>query len=199
MAHGSARVVPVGVAAGEAAGVAAGLSIDRQMSFRQLSRSSLVIGELQQELIRRGAHLEEFESPRIADMDHWAYDGLAVMRELGLASGGYTNQYNLEITAEYWDIQRILTRVEARIRQLQPAAALDTVRFDNTPLTRRDMLNKAVRMLQLEEDADPANPLCRAGILTEEVIQRMEPMDQKPTFGELYWLGARLFAHSMSQ
>ena len=199
LAHGSARVVPVGVAAGEAAGVAAGLSIDRQMSFRQLSRSSLVIGELQQELIRRGAHLEEFESPRIADMDHWAYDGLAVMRELGLASGGYTNQYNLEITAEYWDIQRILTRVEARIRQLQPAAALDTVRFDNTPLTRRDMLNKAVRMLQLEEDADPANPLCRAGILTEEVIQRMEPMDQKPTFGELYWLGARLFAHSMSQ
>jgi len=179
--------------------VAAGLSIDRQMSFRQLSSSSLVIGELQQELIRRGAHLEEFESPRIADMDHWAYDGLAVMRELGLASGGYTNQYNLEITAEYWDIQRILTRVEARIRQLQPEAALDTVRFDNTPLTRRDMLNKAVRMLQLEEDADPADPLRRAGILTEEVIQRMEPMDQKPTFGELYWLGARLFAHSMSQ
>lgn len=195
LAHGSARVVPVGVAVGEAAGTAAALSIDHQVTFRLLSRSQPLIQALQQELVRRGAQLDEFQPPRIADMDHWAYDGLAVMRELGLASGGYTNQYHLDGTAEYWDIKRILTRVGERVRQLRPDAGLSLPAFDDTPLTRRDMLNKAASMMHLQPGSEPAEAMVQAGILTEDILDQMGPMDQKPAFGELYWLGARIYEH----
>lgn len=198
LAHGSARVVPVGVAAGEAAGTAAALSLDQQVTFRQMSRSEPMIQALQQELVRRGAHLEEFQPPRIADMDHWAYDGLAAMRALGLASGGYANQYNLDGTAEYWDIRRILSRVGERIRQIRPEAPLSQAVFDDTPLTRRDMLSKAAAMLQLQPGPDPAEALIQAGILTEDILAHMVPLEQKPSFGELYWLGARIYEHSIN-
>jgi len=81
---------------GEAAGTAAAYSINNGVTFRQMTQSPASIRRLQNQLIRQGAYLVEYEPPRKAVMNHWAYPGLVVLRELGLAAGGYANDYRLE-------------------------------------------------------------------------------------------------------
>jgi len=198
LAHGSARVVPIGVACGEAAGVASALSLDQDVDFRELSRDENLIAKLQEELIRRGAYLKEFAPIPIKETEHWAYKGLVVMRELGLAAGGYSNDYGLDKTAEYWDVQRILSRVQSRIMQLVPEANLAEISFEERPLSRADMLQLAAEMLRFKQNdpaVTPAELLIREGIISREIIEKMEPLTEKPTFGELYWLGARIYSN----
>ncbi|MCL6447432.1 MAG: FAD-dependent oxidoreductase [Armatimonadetes bacterium] len=95
LAAGSARVIPVGMATGQAAGAAAALSIEKGISFREMSGSPEVIAELQNRLNSQGMELQPFQAP-ISSEDHWAYPGLKFMRQWGLASGGYTNNYRLD-------------------------------------------------------------------------------------------------------
>ena len=113
LAAGSARVIPVGMATGQAAGTAAALGIEKGLSFQDLSGSPEVIAELQNRLNSQGMDLQPFQAP-VPGKDHWAYAGLKFVRQWGLASGGYTNNYRLdeEIKAEsfrncLWAVLRI--------------------------------------------------------------------------------------------
>ncbi|MGO4271196.1 FAD-dependent oxidoreductase, partial [Paenibacillus sp. TAF58] len=56
--HGSARVMPTGMAEGEAAGAAAMFAKQEKMTFRQLTGSKEVIGKLQDHLIKQGMELQ---------------------------------------------------------------------------------------------------------------------------------------------
>ena len=94
--HGSARVIPIGMVAGEAAGTAVAYSVEHGVTFRQMSRNPEAVAWLQNQLIMQGAHLVEYTPPRIDAMDHWAYPGLVVQRELGMEAGGYANDYGLD-------------------------------------------------------------------------------------------------------
>ncbi len=80
LAHGSARVIPVGMVTGEAAGVAAAYSINEKVSFREMTASREAIKWVQEKLKEQGAYLEDYISPRPLVMDHWAYPGVKVMR-----------------------------------------------------------------------------------------------------------------------
>lgn len=95
LAAGSARVIPVGMATGQAAGAAAALSIEKGLSFQEMSGSPEVIAELQNRLNSQGMEIKPFQAP-IPCVDHWAYPGLKFVRRWGLASGGYTNDYRLD-------------------------------------------------------------------------------------------------------
>ena len=94
--HGSARVIPIGMVTGEAAGTAIAYSVEHGVTFRQMAHDPSAIEWLQSELISNGAYLIEYDPPRMTVMDHWAYPGVLVMRELGLVEGGYANDYRLE-------------------------------------------------------------------------------------------------------
>ncbi|WP_031514080.1 FAD-dependent oxidoreductase [Desulfofalx alkaliphila] len=102
--HGSARVIPVGMATGQAAGAAAALSIEKDISFREMCRDERAISELQQRLTNQGMKLNPIEPTRSwnAVTEHWAYEGLKFVRKHGLAIGSYDNDYRLDepITAE---------------------------------------------------------------------------------------------------
>ena len=95
LAAGSARVVPVGMATGQAAGTAAALSIEEDLFFQEMSASPRVIAELQNRLNSQGMEIKPFQAA-VPWGDHWAYSGLKFMRQWGLASGGYTNDYRLD-------------------------------------------------------------------------------------------------------
>jgi len=94
--HGSARVIPVGMVTGEACGTAAAYAVNNGVSFRRMTADREAVGWLQERLKSQGAYLTEYTPPRMAVMSHWAYPGVAVMRELGLTEGGYNNDYRLE-------------------------------------------------------------------------------------------------------
>ena len=95
MAAASARVIPLGMVCGQAAGTAASISVRESMDFRQMSQNRETIARLQTTLKEQGAYLDNFtiNDPIIS---HWAYEGVATLRRLGLVSGGYNNDYQLE-------------------------------------------------------------------------------------------------------
>ena len=114
--HGSARVVPIGMVAGEACGTAVAYSVQHGVTFRQMAYDEEAIKWLQNQLRSQGAYVVEYVPPRMTVMDHWAYPGVTVMRELALAAGGYNNDYRLDNDlADRYALQNILNRLMQRI------------------------------------------------------------------------------------
>ncbi|NOV04119.1 FAD-dependent oxidoreductase [Paenibacillus planticolens] len=94
--HGSARVMPTGMAEGEAAGAAAMLAKQEKMTFRQLSASKEVIAKLQDQLNKQGMEVHPITLKPQPFMEHKAYEGLKTALMLGLASGAYDNNFHLD-------------------------------------------------------------------------------------------------------
>lgn len=153
LAHGSIRVIPVGMGTGQAAGVASAYSIKNDLSFREISKSSQGIKAIQETLVGQGAYLPDFEIPN-PDSSHWAYEGLNFMRSKGLATGGYENDYHLEQQVNGKQLQNflnnILTRSELERRE-------DFVIKTEGPLTAEVGAKIIAEYLNLEiEDEDGA-------------------------------------------
>ncbi|QOR34021.1 FAD-dependent oxidoreductase [Clostridium sp. 'deep sea'] len=115
LAHGSARMVPVGMCTGEAAGVAAIIAKNNNVNVRALSKDSTLVKSLQDQLINNGAYLPEFE---IKDkfLNHKYYTGISFIRQYALVCGNYNNDYLVDRiinTGEYnWLVQEIVKRRE---------------------------------------------------------------------------------------
>ncbi|WNR45886.1 FAD-dependent oxidoreductase [Paenibacillus roseipurpureus] len=97
--HGSARVMPTGMAEGEAAGAAASLAKSENKTFRQLSASKESIAKLQAQLNKQGMEIQPITVKAQPFMEHKAYEGLKTALMLGLASGAYTNNFKLDEAA----------------------------------------------------------------------------------------------------
>jgi len=123
LAAGSARVIPVGMATGQAAGAAAALSIERGLSFKEMSGIPDVIKELQNRLNAQGMKLYSF-SYEIPCADHWAYPGLRFVRQWGMASGGYNNNYRLDDEMPVVSFINALSRMTGT--KVPPAAMIYT-------------------------------------------------------------------------
>ncbi|MDF2718728.1 MAG: dependent oxidoreductase [Paenibacillus sp.] len=89
--HGSARVIPVGMATAESAGAAAKLAIDKGTTFRELSASKEQIAALQDMLNKQGMDLKAYQPKPEAFMEQKAYPGLKEVVSMGLVIGGYDN------------------------------------------------------------------------------------------------------------
>ncbi|MFD0712889.1 FAD-dependent oxidoreductase [Paenibacillus sp. GCM10027626] len=89
--HGSARVIPVGMATGQAAGAAAVLAAEQNMTFQQLSESKEWIEKLHSRLNEQGMELKPYQLDPEPYMKHKTYPGLKVAVSLGIANGGYHN------------------------------------------------------------------------------------------------------------
>ncbi|WP_276356025.1 FAD-dependent oxidoreductase [Cohnella caldifontis] len=92
LSHGSARVIPLGMATGQAAGAAAKLAIEKGISVRELSRSKADIAELRKRLVEQGMDLTmpEIQTPDYAK--HPEYSGLLAAASMALTYGGYDNK-----------------------------------------------------------------------------------------------------------
>jgi len=91
LAHGSARVIPVGMAEGEAAGAAAKLAGEKGTTFRAMAESKSLIEELQKRLNDQGMDLKPYKLDEAAFMKHKAYPGLKAAVSMGIAYGSYGN------------------------------------------------------------------------------------------------------------
>ncbi len=114
LAHGSARVIPVGMAVGEAAGLAVSLQKKYPpIAWQSLAENSDFIADLQDGLRQQGAYLPEFDVPYPL-ADHWVYPALKKIRRLGLLSAGYNNDYKLEEPISGLALQNIFNAALAR-------------------------------------------------------------------------------------
>ncbi|MTI80567.1 MAG: FAD-dependent oxidoreductase [Firmicutes bacterium] len=97
IAHGSARVIPVGMATGQAAGAAAAISIEENIDFRKMTEKGYIISKLQDRLTEQGMDLQPYKYD-LSTSDHLTHEGLKFMLKHGLVSGGYSNNFNLDGT-----------------------------------------------------------------------------------------------------
>ncbi|GKU76980.1 hypothetical protein L3i20_v213770 [Paenibacillus sp. L3-i20] len=90
--HGSARVMPLGMATAEAAGVAAKFTTDNGITFRELSKSKELISKLREHLTEQGMDLKmnTFATPYYKE--HKSYKGLVAATSMLITSGGDENK-----------------------------------------------------------------------------------------------------------
>ncbi|HZG75253.1 MAG TPA: FAD-dependent oxidoreductase [Paenibacillus sp.] len=108
LAHGSARVIPVGMATGQAAGAAARVAIEEGLTFRQLSASREAVGRLQALLIEQGVALQPFASEPPEPFQGPEGDALRAMLRIGVAIGGYKNDFRLDEAATVASLTNVL-------------------------------------------------------------------------------------------
>jgi hypothetical protein len=200
LAHGSARVAPIGVAVGEAAGVAAGISIDEDLNFRDMSKDKAVIAELQQALISRGAYLKAYDPPVDPVMDHWAYPGLRVIRALGMASGGYHNQYGLDQPVRFLRGQNVLNELANRIEKKIPGKDIPVIYFKEGTVDALYLAEKIAYLIDQEAPKGEAAwaYLESAGIMDAALsLQIGDPLSEA-SVGVLYVLGARAYEYILA-
>lgn len=92
LAHGSARVIPNGMAEGEAAGVAAKVAKKFKTSFRQMSKSKEQVAQMQSMMNKQGMDIHPYKLKDEPYMNHKDYAGLKTAVYLGLANGSYGNK-----------------------------------------------------------------------------------------------------------
>ncbi len=126
--HGSARVVPVGMATGEAAGAAAKLAQEEGITFRELSRSEVLVKELQKRLVEQGMELDPIDLKQPDYMKHKAYAGLKAAVSMGIAYGSYNNDFQLDLTSNaqrFLNNMRGTAKVHSDVFAADPNAAIE--------------------------------------------------------------------------
>ncbi len=191
--HGSARVVPLGMATGQAAGAAAKLAIEKGLTFRELSRSEAAIKELRELLTEQGMDLEmpAFKQPEYAK--HPTYPGLLAAVSLALTFGNYDNKgFSLD---EASNPQRFVNAMHA-VRKAYPASFTgnpqEAIASLGDPAGQPLTLDQAAYTLLLSagEKTDPKHAL--AALLSREWVtdetMKIIRDSQKLTNGETYML-----------
>jgi len=174
--HGSARVMPLGMATGEAAGAAAKLAQDRGMTFRELSRSKEGIAELRLRLERQGMDLtmRKFASPDYAR--HKNYKGLLAAAGMHLTIGGYAN--------DGWQLDQPTNprRFASQVRNVQKrhpdvfGQTLNGTFLSGQPSDKPLSLEQAAQVVAYaaglaEEKGGALKALVDRGWLTEETVK----------------------------
>ncbi|TBL81863.1 FAD-dependent oxidoreductase [Paenibacillus thalictri] len=190
--HGSARVIPVGMATGEAAGAAAKIAADAKMSFRQLSASKENIAKLQDKLNKQGMELKPYNAKPGAFMENKAYPGLKTAISLGLATGGYKNEFDLDKAS---NVKRMSNVVEG-MKKFSPGqmsgSAVNWVNGlkepEKLPLTLDHASSIIARTLKVDVPLDKAAAeLEKKGYLTRATIDLIGNK-QSLTNGDMYLL-----------
>lgn len=201
MAAGSARIVPTGMACAQAAGVAARVALEDEniRVLRDLLASDADIAEIQQLLRDQGARLDHTETHE-AVMDHWAYDGLKVIRSMGFADGGYDNDYRLDETVSGPRFANMMnTVVKKSGLALEPRIAV------NEETNNEEMLTAlAEKVAALDGSAAPADFaasvqfLQARNILDATLAENFADPSATADAASCYMLAARLYEYLLT-
>ena len=199
LAAGSARVVPIGMAAGDAAGVAAVYSLQVQEDFRALADSARDVKAIQDILVKNGAYLKDYriENPL---SNHWAFTGLQFVNRWGLIVAGYDNNWKLDTPISrisfYYMTANALKRAAGRADLVAARAQVLKPYLEGGNLTRAEAARLLLTYLGEDPAAlDPAAAVARAG---EKGLLPVDKTGNDPagtvTGAEAYYATERLCA-----
>lgn len=188
--HGSARVVPVGMATGEAAGAAVRIAKDAGVSFRELSRSEELVRKLQERLTEQGMDLSPIKLKQPDYMKHKAYEGLKTAVSLGIAYGSYNNDFGLDQPS---NPQRLVYNLNGVARAHpgafpgDPAAAIaDVENATEAKLSLDQAAYTIVKALGLDDDREQAVAALQSRAwLSEETVGLIKDPENL-TNGDVY-------------
>ncbi|RKN84862.1 FAD-dependent oxidoreductase [Paenibacillus ginsengarvi] len=193
LAHGSARVIPLGMAEGQAAGAAVKLASEQNKTFSELSQSKALMAELQKRLNDQGMELAPYKPQPQTYMSHPAYEGLKAAVYTGIAVGSYNNEaFKLDNPS---NAQRMVNQVN-NIRRMyktsfkgDPSAAVKQIAEPaKQPLTLQQASLTIAKGLGLDVTAETARAeLESRGMLTKETVGMIKD-ERKLTDGEAYMM-----------
>jgi len=171
LAAGSARTVPTGMTVGEAAGVAAALSIRHGMSFREMTKSRELVGELQDLLHARGANVR----PVLLAYPYqgaWFYPAVRDLLDKGVIAGGYRN----ELRPEEPLMERAFCELLEGVMRAEPGVQERISRLSPTmELLRRDRMAEFVlaALARTRTELPAYAELQRTPLLHEQLQRRL--------------------------
>lgn len=193
LAHGSARVIPTGMAEGQAAGAAAKLAEEHGVTFREMAASKPLIEELQKRLNEQGMELEPYTLEPQPYMKHKNYAGLKAAVYMGLAYGSYGNQaFDLDRAS---NAQRMVNQMNGARRMFpkqlpgDPYTALKGVEEPaKKPLSLQQACLTIAEAAGLETTREQAiNDLLNKSIITQATVDLVADPEQL-TDGEAFML-----------
>lgn len=193
LAHGSARVIPTGMAEGQAAGAAAKLAEEHGVTFREMAASKPLIEVLQKRLNEQGMELEPYTLEPQPYMKHKNYAGLKAAVYMGLAYGSYGNQaFDLDRAS---NAQRMVNQMNGARRMFpkqlpgDPYTALKGVEEPaKKPLSLQQACLTIAEAAGLETTREQAvNDLLNKSIITQATVDLVADPEQL-TDGEAFML-----------
>lgn len=192
LAHGSARVIPVGMATGQAAGAAAKLSKDGNMSFREIANSTSSIQTLQTMLNDQGMKLKPFQidKPEYAKSDY--YPGLKAAAGMFLVKKITKDTPNeLAKPATEWGINQDFKRMKAMFPEVfikEPASFGHDTQSVNASVSLTDLVFNLLRSTGKDVTLDNALEIFKQeGFLSPESEKMIQHPDRL-TAGECYMI-----------
>ncbi|WJH32578.1 FAD-dependent oxidoreductase [Paenibacillus sp. CC-CFT747] len=197
LAHGSARVIPVGMATAQAAGAAAKIAIDQGVTFRQMADKKDLISQLQDNLNKQGMDLKPFSAdgkPGTEYMKHKAYPGLKAAVYLGMVGSVHdkvANDFKLDDPANPQGFVNLLLtakRVFSPVLKGDPSQALKQVTGEpaKQPLTYKQAVYTAALLAGIQTTPEEAEQKAVSmRVVTDKTVSLITDK-QKLTKGETY-------------
>ncbi|REK75624.1 FAD-dependent oxidoreductase [Paenibacillus paeoniae] len=190
--HGSARVVPLGMATGQAAGAAVKIALDEKVTLRQLAADESLVKSLRTLLTEQGVDLEAPKTEPYKFINHPSYEGLKAAASIGIAQGAYANDFLLDDQSSPKRLvnnMKILGKAHA---EAFPYSADAAIKGLNDPADIPLTLEQAAYTiaLSLEEGAQKEGALERLksnGTLLDATLATIKDPDRL-TNGDVYML-----------
>jgi hypothetical protein len=192
--------------AGQAAGVAASLSIEEDITFRELSQDRALVEILQNRLIAQGALIYPFELP-YPYQGEWFYPAIKKPMKIGLIVGGYKNDIFPDDLMSEREFLKSLTAVVFRTNpELYNQLSKESfVPYDlgmtkpwSIILTRDAAASYILEFFGKESEGDPWDSAIRNGYIDAEMEERA-PVDRGLTKAEGYYILALILGYVNGQ
>jgi hypothetical protein len=174
LAHGSARVIPVGMVEGEAAGVAVAYSLAKHKSFRDISQNREKIQAIQQKLIDQGAWLEKFTYDYPLQQFPY-YEAIKTIRKWGIIGAGYQNNYKLMEAMSESEWEELVNNINQRMQLVSKSNILTK----DGLLTKDDLAYMLLSGLGLEVPYSKCyQEAVKTGLIPPELDQELKQTPQ---------------------
>lgn len=178
----SAGNLGTGIAAGEALGAAAVFSISKDLSPQDMTdeRNSVLMEEFHNLLKKQRIRLDDFhvENP---NTPNFSFSSLKTLRNIGLISGGYENNYAYSVPATQEDFAILLLNGVYRTSADQYTLALDTrIRkyFTTGKLTKNKAGEILASLYDIRVDSQNAySAVIKRGFIPDDVQIRLNDTD----------------------
>lgn len=192
LAFESAWSTPVGMAQGQSAGAAAKIAKEQNMTFSEMSSSKEMMEKLHGLLKSQGLDLEPFEYPSSPFMKHRQYEGLKAAVSLGLAAGGYSNEFQLDESSSPLRMAKLIKGADFLQKEgwrQDPMTALQNIeKPEESALTLDQASYIITQALGLPTTPDHARTeLEKTGLLSKETEDTIQNKG-KLTVGDMYML-----------
>lgn len=179
LAAASSRVIPTGMTAGQAAGVAAAISIENDMSFRDMTKNEELIKEMQTILVEQGnAKLYPFDIEYPYEGE-WFYPAARTLLNYGLILGGYDNVFPVEKPISELSFANLLSNGVQRVGTAEAEELIpnledmrELIKAD-TELERDKAAEMVLALHGIDAVGDPWQQAVDAGLIDQMIVEKV--------------------------